>query len=123
MFSFLYCSIPYRLAVYQLLSLNIPLDKIPLAMKSCILHLTGRQLIPAPTRQTIARMSDDLGIISNIQVGSIMYEQDNLTVGWDGSPIAGDHINATHVSVRVGNRTQCLVMQVDRIAGAMNFKY
>ena len=98
-------SVPYRLAVYELLSLNIhvSLDKIPRAMQGCIWHLTRKHLQPVPTRQTIARMSDELGIISCIQVGSLMHQHENLTVGWDGSPIAGDHIN---VSIGVGAKSQ-----------------
>ena len=48
-----------------------------------------------------------------------MYQYDNLTVGWDGSPIAGDHINAAHVSIRAGAKSQSYVMQVDRIAGGI----
>ena len=90
-------------------------------MQGCIWHLTGKQLQPVPTRQTIARMSDELGIISCIQVGSLMHQHDNLTVGWDGSPIAGDHINAAHVSIRVGAKSQAYVMQVDRLAGGIEF--
>ena len=105
--------------MYQLLTLNIALEKIPLAMSACVKHFTGKDLRPVPTRQTIARMSDELGVISNIQVGAIMHEHDNLTVGWDGSPIAGDHINATHVSVRVGGKSTAFVMEVDRLAGGI----
>ena len=43
-------SITYRLAVYQLLTLNIALEKIPLAMSACVKHFTGKDLRPVQGR-------------------------------------------------------------------------
>ncbi len=103
-----------------MLALNIALDKIGSVITECFRCMIGRSVDAKPTRQTIARMADELGVLSNIQVASVMMEHNNLTLAWDGSPIAGDHINAAHVTMKHAGDFRSYVLQIDRLAGGMS---
>ena len=51
-----------------------------------------------PCKYTIAMMAYELGVISDLQVGEVMYLQDN-TFSWDSTSVDGQHINEIHISI------------------------
>ena len=41
----------------------------------------------------------ELGVISDLQVGEILYSSENVTLSWDSTTVDGHHYNEVHFSI------------------------
>ena len=52
-----------------------------------------------PDPSTVTCSAYELGVLSDLQVGEIMYNCKGITLSLDSTAVNGDHINETHISV------------------------
>ena len=50
--------------------------------------------LPEPC--TVSYLANELGVLTDLQVGEIMY---NIILSWDSTTINGEHINEIHISI------------------------
>ncbi|KAK6971074.1 39S ribosomal protein L46 mitochondrial [Biomphalaria glabrata] len=50
-------------------------------------------------------MALELGILSDLQVGELMFKENELTLSWDSTPLDGQQINSCHISSKHQNLT------------------
>ena len=53
-------------------------------------------MLPQPS--TVSYFACDLGVISDIQIGEVMYKNDNVTFSWDSTSVEEHHIDEMHIS-------------------------
>ncbi|KAK0062763.1 hypothetical protein Bpfe_007968 [Biomphalaria pfeifferi] len=58
-----------------------------------------------PCTGTISNMALELGILSDLQVGELMFKENELTLSWDLTPLDGQQINSCHISSKHQNLT------------------
>ena len=68
-------------------------------IQGVVQEMTGQILDHVPTPKTIGEWTIQLGVICDIQTGEAMHENENLSLGWDSTPIDGDHLNEIHISL------------------------
>ena len=47
----------------------------------------------------VCYLAYELGVLSDLQVGEIMYNGKDITLSWDSTTINGEHINEIHISI------------------------
>ncbi|KAK0051412.1 PiggyBac transposable element-derived protein 1 [Biomphalaria pfeifferi] len=50
-------------------------------------------------------MALELGILSDLQVGELMFKENELTLSWDSTPLDGQQFNSCHISSKHQNLT------------------
>ena len=61
-------------------------------------QMAGLKVTSLPEPSTVSYLAYELGVLSDLQVGEIMY---NVTLSWDSTTINGEHINEVHISVSI----------------------
>ena len=64
----------------------------------------------------------ELGVISDLQVGEILYSSENVTLSWDSTTVDGHHINEVHFSIATIPPTS-YVMQLGVLPGGTSDDY
>ena len=68
-------------------------------IKAVLEHLGNVTVDCLPDPLTVSYFAYELGIISDLQVGEILYDNDNVTLSWDSTSVEGHHINEVHISI------------------------
>ena len=94
-----------RKAVYKCITLNVPVVHIGDLIDFIVKTSTNNQLDEIPRVSTVCRVSREMGIVIDLQVGATLEKAGHSTLGWDSTPIAGTHNNESHVNTGEGSYT------------------
>ena len=87
-------------------------------IKSGILELCDKAIDVMPDSKFVSMCGYELGIISDLQVGEILYSSENVTLSWDSTTVDGQHINEVHFSIATIPPTSYL-MQLGVLPGGI----
>ena len=85
--------------VYTCLEYQVPLTSIGPVVTAAMQELGGQIIDHLPDPSSISYFTYELGIISDLQVGEIIYTNDNILLSWDFTTVDGNHINETHITI------------------------
>ncbi|ELT97200.1 hypothetical protein CAPTEDRAFT_196087 [Capitella teleta] len=91
-------SFKVRMAVYEALQRQCPVEHVGKLIQSIVQILTGRELARAPSAATAARMGRELGTIGDLQTADVLLKNSHCTLAWDATELAGAHINEVHIA-------------------------
>ena len=97
-----------RVLVYECLVANAPTEQIPGLIKT-FAKCFNMKLKGVHGRSTVENMLVELGLISDFQVASLLYNSRNVTIAFD----ATTHVNEIHATTK----EKCLVMSLEELAG------
>ena len=83
-------------AIYYCLEYHVPITCICPVIEVMLDQMAGLKVTALPEPSTVSYSAYELGVLSDLQVGEIMY---NITLSWDSTTINGEHINEVHISV------------------------
>lgn len=108
-----------RLCLHQCLQAGMSCDKTSETIRFIAKNLCGVRLGDMPSPSTVYQCAYEAGVISDIQVGEALYFAERATLGWDATPLGGNHFNEVHVCTRAPGATviQQLTMQTAELAG------
>ena len=75
-----------------------------------------------PDPSTVTCCAYELGVLSDLQVGEIMYNCKDITLSWDSTTVNGDHINEINISVAT-SPPKSYVLSLKTIAGGTTDDY
>ena len=61
--------------------------------------MAGLKITALPEPCTVSYLANELGVLSDLQVGEIMYNSKDITLSWDSTTHNGEHINEIHISI------------------------
>ena len=61
-----------------------------------------------PCKSTVAMVVNELGVISDPQVGEVMSMNHNITLSWDSTLVDGQHINEIPICISLNDPSVCL---------------
>ena len=88
-----------RKAIYYCLEYHVPVTCICPVIEVILNQMAGLKVTSLPEPSTVSYLAYELGVLSDLQVGEIMYNGNNITLSWDSTTINGEHINEVHISV------------------------
>ena len=88
-----------RKAIYACLEYQVPVNSVCPVITAILNELANFTIDFLPEPSTICNWVYELGIISDLQVGEVMYRQKDITLSWDSTSVNGHHINEVHISV------------------------
>ncbi|XP_055883310.1 uncharacterized protein LOC106069644 [Biomphalaria glabrata] len=94
-----------RKCIYSCILHQVPFEKTCSLIKFIVHELTGISFTALPCTGTISNMALELGILSDLQVGELMFKENELTLSWDSTPLDGQQINSCHISSKHQNLT------------------
>ncbi|KAK0050238.1 PiggyBac transposable element-derived protein 1 [Biomphalaria pfeifferi] len=94
-----------RKCIYSCIMHQVPFEKTCSLIKFIVHELTGISFTALPCTGTISNMALELGILSDLQVGELMFKENELTLSWDSTPLDGQQINSCHISPKHQNLT------------------
>ncbi|ELU15948.1 hypothetical protein CAPTEDRAFT_190637, partial [Capitella teleta] len=105
-------SLAMRMFVYECLMANMPTSQVNshISNVSSFFNLNS---FDVPSRSTIERMGVELGTFSDIQAGDFLYNETNLTLGFDATTQEGVHVNSIHVT----SPDVCIVLSLEQLPG------
>ena len=71
----------------------MPVSSVCNVIEAVLEHLGNVTVDCLPDPRTVSYFAYELGIISKLQVGEILYDNDNVTLSWDSTSVEGHHIN------------------------------
>ena len=81
-------SCSFRKASYQCLENQVPVEATSRVISGSITReLVQYEVDFLHEKSTISQFAQDLGVISDLQVGEVLERNDNLTLGWDATSI------------------------------------
>lgn len=90
-----------RKCMYMCLSNQVPIHKSGLIIEFVSRELCGIQMSSVPGPSTASLMAYEMGVISDLQIGELLFQaQDGTaTISWDATTKDGCHVNECHVAV------------------------
>ena len=61
-------------------------------------EMTGQSITSMPDVSTVCQMVYEMGIISDLQLGTVLLSGTNHSLAFDATAIDGSHINEVHVN-------------------------
>ena len=108
--------------IYSRLEYHVPVANICKVIKAVLEQLAGQTVDLLPQPSTVSYFAYELGVISDIQIGEVMYTDDNITLSWDSTSVEGHHINEVHISIATIPPTS-YVLQLSTLAGGATEDY
>ncbi|KAK6168628.1 hypothetical protein SNE40_019823 [Patella caerulea] len=103
-----------RIMVYECLTSNVPTAIIPGLIQSFAKRFgSDLESKDIPVRSTVENMVIELGLISDLQVAQLIYNAENVTLGFDATTQEGIHVNSIHIT----SKDDCLVVALDQLPG------
>ena len=106
-------------AVYCCLEYRVPITNISPVIEGVLRELAGVMVTRLPNPSTVTCCA---GVLSDLQVGEIMYNCKNITLSWDLTTVNGNHINEIHISVAT-SPPKSYVLSLKTIAGGTTDDY
>ena len=88
-----------RMCVYYALAHETPVEHVGDVIQFICKTLTGKYLEATPCKSTIANMAREMGLLSDMQGGSLLATTPNICMGMDATSLGGDHINGIYIAV------------------------
>lgn len=79
----------------------------------------GIKLNEIPSRTTVEMMTQELGVIADLETAEVTMASSNLTLGFDATTQEGIHINGIHLTTK----DACKVVAVDELPGGTALDY
>ena len=111
-----------RKVVYTCLEYQVPLTSIGPVVTAAIQELGGQIIDHLPYPSSISYITYELGIISDLEVGEIIYTNDNITLSWDSTTVDGNHINETRITIP-GTSPTSYVLKLNTLPGGQTIDY
>uniref|UniRef100_UPI00358EAAAF uncharacterized protein isoform X1 n=3 Tax=Myxine glutinosa TaxID=7769 RepID=UPI00358EAAAF len=92
-----------RSAVYKCIACQVPVERVSSVLEHTVRTLTPHQLDDLPSVSTVCRSVREMGILSDLQVGSTLVSCKNSTLAWDATSLDGKHLNELHVATSQGS--------------------
>ena len=105
-----------RKAIYHCLLNQVPVTSVYNVIEAVILELCDKAIDVMPDSKFVSVCGYELGIISDLQVGEILYSSENVTLSWDSTTVDGQRINEVHFSIATIPPTS-YVMQLGVLPG------
>lgn len=100
----------------------MPVTSVCKVIEAVLEHLGNVTVDYLPDPRTVSYFAYELGIISDKQVGEILYDNDNVTLSWDSTSVEGHHINEVHISIATVPPTS-YVLPLGTLAGGTTDDY
>ena len=85
--------------IYYCLEHHVPITSICPVIKVVLDQMAGLKITALPEPCTVSYLANELGVLSDLQVGEMMYNGKDITLSWDSTTINGEHINEIHISI------------------------
>ena len=115
-------STSFRKAAYHCLNNQVPIETTSRVISSIVSELADVTLDFLPDKKTISQFAYELGIISDIQVGEVLVNNDNLTLAWDATSLDAQHVNEVHIHTSP-SLSSGYVLQVSNLPGGTTEDY
>ena len=112
-------STSYRLSVYNCLLHQVPVEATGRLIKEIVQDITGKTVDAVADASTISQCAYELGILTDIQVGEAMDQEESLNIAWDATSLDAEHLNEVHVNCHA----KSYVLQVDVLPGGTTNDY
>ncbi|XP_050405543.2 uncharacterized protein LOC126821183 isoform X1 [Patella vulgata] len=112
----------FRKAAYYCLQNQVPVETTSNVINHVLEELADVSIANFASAGTISQYSYELGVMSDLQVGDVLINNDNLTRSWDATSLAGDHVNEIHITIGIVPPTG-YVMQVAVLPGGEAVDY
>ena len=86
-----------RMAVYQALQRQCPVDHVGATIQKVVSELTGKEVSNAPSSSTVCRMAREMTTVADLQAAEQLLRSDHSAIAWDATELKGAHINEVHV--------------------------
>ena len=83
------CNLACRKAIYYCLEYNVPINSVCPTIRAVLKELADIPVDFLPDPSTVSYFTYELGIMSDLQVGEVMYSNENITLSWDATSIDG----------------------------------
>ena len=83
-------------SLYYCLEHHVPITSICSVIEVVLDQMAGLKITALPEPCTVSYLANELGVLSDLQVGEIMYD---ITLSWDSTTHNGEHINEIHISI------------------------
>ena len=111
-----------RKAINYCLEHHVPITSICPVIEAVLDQMAGLKITALPEPCTVSYLAYELGVLSDLQVGEIMYNGKDITLSWDSTTINGEHINEIHISLSTVPPTS-YVLSLRSIAGGTTEDY
>ena len=108
-----------RKAIYYCLEHHVLITSICPVIEVVLDQMAGLKINALPEPCTV---NYELEVLSDLQVGEIMYNGKDITLSWDSTSINGKHINEIHISVSIVP-PKSYVLSLRSIAGGTTEDY
>ena len=75
----------------------MPVETTVNVIQNIVKEITGFDLDTKANATTVSQFSYEIGVLSNIQVGESLVQEENLTMAWDATSLNSEHINEVHI--------------------------
>ena len=83
-------------------------------------EMTGQSITSMPDVSTVCQMVYEMGIISDLQLGTVLLSGTNHSLAFDATGIDDSHINEVHVNT---DSRGSVVLQIAQLAGGQSTDY
>ena len=109
-----------RRVIYEAIHSKVPIANASELIATAVTTLTSAPAPVLPSPSTISRMSAEIGIISYVQAAETMLNSNNQsTLAWDATTLAGVHINEVHIQTT----EQTFTIAIDALPGGATHDY
>ena len=115
-------SASFRKAAYHCLNNQVPVETISCVISNIVSELSDVTLDFLPDKKTISQCAYELGVISDIQVGEVLVNNENLTLAWDATSLDAQHVNEVHIHTSP-SLSSGYVLQVSNLPGGTTEDY
>ena len=88
-----------RKAVYHCLLNQVPVTSVCNVIEAVILEFCDKTIDVMPDSRFVSMCGYELGVISYLHVGEILYSSENVTLSWDSTTVDGHPINEVPFSI------------------------
>ena len=111
---------PLRKCVYNAVACNVPVEQVGPVILYTVKEMTGQSITSMPDVSTVGQMVYEMGIISDLQAGTVLLSGTNHNLAFDATGIDGSHINEVHVNT---DSHGSVVLQIPQLAGGQSTDY
>ena len=112
--------VPVRKCNYNAVACNVPVEQVGPVILYTVKEMTGQSIASMPDVSTVCQMVCEMGIISDLQAGTVLLSGTNHNLAFDATGIDGSHINEVHVNT---DSHGSVVLQIAELAGGQSTDY
>ena len=109
--------VPLRKCIYNAVACNVTVEQVG---SFTVYEMTGQHISLMPETTTVCQMVYEMGIISDLQAGSVLLLGTDHNLAFDATSIDGSHINKVHINTATNGS---VVLQISQLAGGQTMDY